>query len=299
MAVKIYLDTGSSITDELLNKYDLNLIDLFIIDGENSYVEGIDITKSELYHNMRQGKIYKTSSGSYEEYYKKFKSEIKADNEIIYLGLSSGVTGTNDVASMAKQSLLEDYPEAKIFLLDTKNIMSTLTMTAIRLSILRKQEKNVEELYNQAMELSKHMRHIFSVDDMEYLYRGGRVSRTKKVLSGMLNIKPILKVDSKSGKLEPIAKVRGNKNLWKEYMKQMEQESGGEIYQDQTFVIAHADALNEAKDFKRFLTNQGLEDVVITDIGAVIGCHCGPGTMSIYFHDNTDFPEELRHINWK
>ena len=140
--------------------------------------------------------------------------------------------------------------------------------------------KSREEILAAVDFYSRHMEHIFTVDDLEYLYRGGRVTRTSAFLGGLLNIKPILQVEE--GRLVPLEKVKGRKRVLKRMLEIMKERGVG--FGSQTIGISHGDDLDTALELKEMIREElGVEDFVINTIGAAIGAHAGPGTIALFF----------------
>lgn len=297
MSIKIYVDSGCGLTLDQIKNHELDLIEMTVNDENKEYRLEIDITESELYERMRQGTVFTSAAGLFKDYLEKFSKDVEEGHSIIYLGLSKGITSSNDAAQMAKNEILSKFTDAKIELIDTRCAVTCIGYTAIRLNMAKKLGYGFEDLVRLANTLSRQMEHIYSVDDMVYLYRGGRISKTKKIMAGMLNIKPVLSVDKDNGKLIAITKVRGEKKLFSEFLNQLTLLSSNHLILDQTVSVVHSDCLEKAEELKQFLeTEAGFKDIQISTLGAVIGCHTGPGCLCLFFSKDTIEDERLRHI---
>jgi DegV family protein with EDD domain len=175
-----------------------------------------------------------------------------------------------------------DYPEAPIHVIDAKCASIGYGLVVLHAAKLAQGGASAEEIIEAATYQAEHMEHIFTVDDLQYLYRGGRVSRTSAFVGGLLNIKPILNVED--GKLVPIEKLRGSKKVLSRMLEIME-ERGTDI-KDQVIGISHGDDLEKAEALSQLIQDKygiSKDNIVIEMVGAVIGAHAGPGTLALFF----------------
>ncbi len=281
MNIKLIVDSGSDMSQELAKKYDITVIPLTAISKDDEYKDGIDILPNELYDRIRNGEVFTTSQVSVEEYVNEFKKEIDKDNKILCLTLSSGISGCYNSAKLAKDLIIDENPNAEIEIIDTKLASYEITMLAIRIIKMINENLSFEDIIKKTKELIKATFVVFTVDDMKYLHRGGRVSTAQKVIGGMLNIKPIMKVDEQ-GKLIPIDKARGLKKVYKKFAEYIDENMDSNIPKDQLVIIGHADSLDLAKDLKGVIEEElGFTNIYVDEIGAVIGSHTGPGCLMI------------------
>lgn len=281
MAVKILTDSAADLPKDLVEKYSIDVVPLLVTIGEETYLDGETITPEELFDGMREGKVYKTAQAPIGAFIEKFK-EFEEDTELIYIGFSSELSGTYQGAVMAKDQIIAEKPDMKIDLIDTKCASMGFGLVVYQAAKLAKEGKSREEILEAIDFYKKHMVHIFTVDDLEYLYRGGRVSKTSAFVAGLLNIKPILHVDD--GKLIPLEKKKGRKKVLRRMIELME-ERGVEL-DKQTVAISHGDDLDTAEQLKDMIEDKfGTEEFIITSIGGVVGAHAGPGTIAIFFLD--------------
>lgn len=281
MSIKLLADSGCDLSRELAEKYNIVLLPLTAICNEIEYKDGIDITSKELNQRMREGDVFTTAQISIDAYYKAFLEEVKQGNQVIALVLSSGITSSINSAKLAKNMVLDEKPDAVIEIIDSKLASLGYGLLARRVAEYINNGMDFEDVILKANELIKSTLTLFTVDDLKYLHRGGRVSSAEKFVGGMLNIKPILLVDEE-GRLIPIDKARGLKKVFKKFIDLLKEKIDSNIDKDQLVLIGHSDSLEAALDFKAMLENEmGFKNIYVDEIGGVISSHSGPGTIVI------------------
>jgi len=240
------------------------------------------ISSRELCEMMRGGATPRTSQITPARWCEEFEPMLDEGADILLLGFSSGLSGSTGAAVVAANLLTEKYPEQKIIAVDT--LAASLGQGMLVHLVLKKRSEgaSLEEAAEYARSIVQKICHYFTVDDLVYLLRGGRVSRTSAALGSILGIKPILNVDAE-GRLIPIAKVRGRKASLEALLKKMTAKLKNNPAPEIVF-ISHADCEDEANNMadevkKRF----GAKETLIHSIGPVITAHAGPGTMAIFF----------------
>jgi DegV family protein with EDD domain len=290
MGIKVIADSGADLPKKLIEEFNIKVVPLFVNIDEEEYLDGVTINSMDLFNNMRNGAVYKTAQVSIKTFKELFVEYAKNKEKCIYIAFSSELSGTYQAAVMAKREVLDEYPDFDIDVIDTKAASfgcGLIINHAIKLINDGKNKSEVIEAINFYIE---HIEHIFTVDNLEYLYRGGRVSRTTAFVGGLLNIKPILNVED--GKLVPLEKIRGRKKVIKRMVDIME-ERGIELA-NQTIGISHGDDLESAEILKQQIEERfGCKNFVVTMIGAVIGAHAGPGTLALFFL-NKEIPSQYR-----
>ncbi|SCG82325.1 UPF0230 protein [Proteiniborus sp. DW1] len=280
MKIRILTDSASDLSDELTKKFGIDVLPLSVFLGDIEYKDGETIEPKELYDNMRAGKVYKTSQVAPQEFKKKFEEYAKNNESCIYIGFSSELSGTYQSSTIAKEEILEEYPNFDITLIDTKCASGGFGLVVLKAAQMVMEGASKEDIVKATEFYAKHMEHIFTVDDLEYLFRGGRVSRTAAVLGSLLNIKPILHVDN--GRLVPLEKVRGRNKVIKRMMDIIEER--GVRLSEQTIGMTHGDDLDIALKAKKMMEERfGCKDFIIRDVGCAVGAHSGPGTLAIFF----------------
>jgi len=280
MTIKILADSACDLSETHYKTYDIEMIPLTVhLDGQD-YQDSIDIKPKKVYDAMREGKSPKTSQVSPQAFKTIFTSYAEANQPLVYLAFSSELSGTYQTAKMMEQEVKEAYPDAELHVIDTKCASIGYGLVILRAAQLAKDGAGSREIIDTATYHSEHMEHIFTVDDLEYLYRGGRVSKTAAFVGSFLKIKPILHVED--GKLVPLEKIRGSKKLLNRMLDIMEER--GIDFSNQTIGISHGDDLEKAERIADMVKEKfDAKDVLIEMVGSTIGAHSGPGTLAIFF----------------
>lgn len=285
--IKIITDDGADVPVEYIDKYDIDILHIAINDGEKEYINGVNITKEKLYEGMRLGKVYKTAQVTLPDLIDCFTKYAEEGREAIYLPLSSGISGTYSTAVIARDQVKEKYPDAKIAVIDSLCAAFGQGMLVIKAAKLAHSGMEFDELVETLEEMKYKQEHVYSVDSLEYLYRGGRISAASKVVGGLLNIKPILGLEKENGTLLSIDKARGRKAFFNKILENMNKlSSGGTFNPNQSIGINHGDWEDEAVRLKDFLVSEtGIaeENVIISFVGPVIGAHTGPEILCVFF----------------
>lgn len=278
--VKILTDSACDLSKTYYNEFDVEMVPLTVQLDEKEYEDGINISPKTIYDAMRAGKSPKTSQVSQQYFKSIFSSHAEINQPVIYLAFSSGLSGTFQAAKIAEQEVKEDHPDAPIYLLDTKCASLGFGLVVLRAARLAQTGASVEEILETAKYHAEHMEHIFTVDDLEYLYRGGRVSKTAAFVGTLLKIKPILHVVD--GKLEPLENIRGSKKLMNRIL-EITEERGTDL-SNQTVGIVHGDDLEAAEKLATLVKEKfNPKAIHIEMVGSVIGAHAGPGTLALFF----------------
>lgn len=280
MTIKILADSACDLTKNYYNEFNIEMVPLTVHLNEQDYQDSIEISPKKIYDAMRDGHTTKTSQVSPQTFKTIFTSYAEKNQPLIYLAFSSGLSGTYQTAKMIEQEIKEDNPEAPIHIIDTKCASIGYGLVVLRAAKLAQTGATVEEVMDMASYHADHMEHIFTVDDLEYLYRGGRVSKTAAFVGTLLKIKPLLHVED--GKLIPIEKIRGSKKVLGRMLAMMEQR--GTNLNDQVIGISHGDDLETAEKLATMIKEKfNPKEVIIEMVGSVIGAHSGPGTIALFF----------------
>ncbi|NLL80850.1 MAG: DegV family protein [Tissierellia bacterium] len=285
MTIRIVSDSACDLPLDILEEYNIETAPLSVIQGEIEYLDKVTIQPNEVYDGMRNGIIYKTSQVCPDRFREIFEKHAKNKESVIYIGFSSALSGTLQSAIIAANNVKELYPDFDIEIIDTKAASLGFGLIVLQAAKLAKTGASKEDILSSTDYYIKHIKHIFKVDNLEYLYRGGRVSRTSAVIGGLLNIKPILGVDEE-GKLVPLEKARGKAHVLKRMVDLMDEKSKGADYKKQLIGISHSDDLEETLILKEMIEERyGTKDFIISSIGATIGAHTGPGCIALFFLD--------------
>ena len=278
----IFTDSGADISVKSLNDWGVCLCPLtFAFDGEGVSYAGSDMPVKEFYGRMRAGGIAHTAAMNIETAKSCFIPELEKGNDIFYLAFSSGLSSTYASACAAAEELMEEYPERKVAVVDSLAASAGHGLL-LWLAVKKKREgATLDEVAKFCEDTRQHVCHWFTVDDLVYLKRGGRVSATAALAGAILGIKPVLHVDDE-GHLINMLKVRGRKASIKALA-----DKYGELHKDGmdgTIFISHGDCEDDAKLLADMLKERfKAKTELITDIGPVIGAHSGPGTLALFF----------------
>lgn len=282
MAIKILSDSACDLSKEIIEEYNIDILPIILNKGDNEYLDNVTITPEEVYEGMRNGEMYKTAQIPPNMFNEKFLEYAKNGDSVIYIAFSSGLSGTYQTSLFVRESILEEYPDLDLSIVDTKAASGGFGLIVLQAAKLAKEGKSKEEILKAVEFYKENMEYIFTVDDIEYLFRGGRVSRVQAFVGGLLNIKPILNVED--GKLVPIEKVRGRQKVFKAMLDMMEERAKNADLKEQLICITHGDDLEGALKLKELIQEKfGAESFIINIIGAAIGAHSGPGTIALFF----------------
>lgn len=281
--VKILADSGCDISFEEKDKLGLEMFYLIVNDGEKEYQDQVTMPCDNLYKNMKEGKTFKTAQIPLGLYLEKFQKLAENNIDFIYISLSSGISSTFETSKLALSQVQEKYPDVKMACLDSKAATSGYRL--IVENAVKKASQNVSfDVLVKEIEDSVHdVYHLFSATDMQYLFRGGRISKAKFVVGKVLDVKPLMYVD-KNGYLAVKEKVRGvNKLLKKMASETYENMKDIKDYQDK-IIITHSDFKDCAEELKNVLSkDMNVENIRIQKMGSAIAAHTGPGTIVITY----------------
>ncbi len=281
MKINIITDTCGDLTHEMAEEYGIDLVPILVYDDEdNVFEDRFTIQPEEIYREMRAGKMFRTAQVQPIMFQEKFKECAEKGEACLSISFSSGLSGTYQTSMLIKNEILEGYPDAKIEVVDTKCVSLGSGMVAMYASKLRDEGYELEEIVEKIKAYASNIEHIFTVDDLDYLYKGGRLNKASAVVGNLLKVKPIL--ESIDGKLEVTEKERGRKKSLKRLVEKM-----GEMGKDldkQTVYIVHADALSDAEDLKQMIEEKySVKETVIKCLGSAIATHTGPGLAAVVF----------------
>lgn len=255
----------------------------YIMDGV-TYKDLDGLSHEEFFERLRNGSLPTTSQINPEEARKALEPVVKEGKDILYIGFSSGLSGSYNSVRMAAEELMEDYPEAKIITVDSLCASMGEGLLLYKTLQLKEQGKSLDEIAKWVEENKLHICHNVTVDDLNHLHRGGRISKTTAVLGTMVKIKPIIHMDNE-GKLVVIGKERGRKKSLLTLLDKMEKQMQG--YENDIVMITHGDCIDDAKYLEEQIRERfGIKNVIINGIGSVIGSHTGAGVVAVFFMGN-------------
>ena len=255
----------------------------YTIDGE-TYTDMEGLTGKEFFAKLREGKMSTTSQVNPEEAAEMLEPFLKEGKDILHLGFSSGLSGTLNSMKIAGEMLEEKYPEAKVIVIDT--LCACLGEALLLYKALQQKEKgmNIDELAQWVEENKLHICQDVTVDDLNHLHRGGRVSKTTAVLGTLVQIKPIIHMDD-NGKLQVIGKERGRKKSLNKIVDMAVEQSKG--WDNDIIMITHGDCIEDAEYVAKLVREKmGIDNILINNIGTVIGSHTGPGVVAVFCMGN-------------
>lgn len=274
----------------MIDEYNLHILPLnFMVKDEagtyQSYLKGQHSDLARFYAMMREGKVFNTSLPNPANSKVVLRRLLEAGRDILYIGFSSGLSGTYASTKMLMDQLSREFPERKLYAVDTLAASGGEGLLVWYAARYAQNGASIEEVYRWLEENKLNLAHWFTVDDLMFLFRGGRVSKTSAWAGTLLNIKPVLHVDNK-GLLIPCEKVRGRKKSLDALVDHMEQTALQPVSEQMIF-ITHGDCAQDAQyladQIKRRL---GCSQFVINYVDPVIGSHSGPGTMALFFLAN-------------
>ena len=283
---KITTDSTADLPAEYLQEHNVGCMPIsYIVDGV-TYGRDREMDWKEFYSMMRNdGKMPTTSQINPAEAKEYFEEFIKTDKEILHLAFSSGLSGTYGNLCIAADEIMEEHPDCRIIVVDSLCASMGEGLFVHKAVKMRDEGKSIEETADWLRAKVQNFVHVFTVDDLFHLYRGGRVSKTAAVIGTMVGIKPKLHVDSE-GHLIVIGKIRGRKKSLNALVDYMEEKMGpylSENRQDYVF-ISHGDALEDAEYVRDQIKERfGFTNFMINHIGPTIGAHSGPGTIALFF----------------
>ena len=278
----IFTDSACDVKPETLREWGVGYNELtFRFDGEDKSYLNFEMPTDEFYGKMKVGAVAKTAAINPDTFMASFEKILKEGKDILYLGFSSGLSTTFNSARIAAESLKESYPERKIVVIDTLAASAGQGLL-VYLAMKKKNEgATIEEAAKYAEELRFNLCHWFTVDDLMYLKRGGRISPTVAFVGNVLGIKPVLHMDNE-GHLINMTKVRGRRTSVEALAQKYDELALNT--KEGTLFISHGDCLADAEYLASIIKNKhGVDVEIITDVGPVIGAHTGPGVLAFFF----------------
>ncbi len=282
MAVKIISDSCCDLPKEIVEEYNIDILPIVVLEDDREYLDGVNISPLQVYDGMKNGIVFKTAQVPAPMFEEKFK-EMEDDISYIYIAFSSGLSGTYQTSLVIRDNIKENNPNLDLEIIDSKAASIGQGLIVYKAAKMASEGYSKEEIIDAINFYSKHMEHIVTVENIDYLYRGGRVTRTEAFVGGLLNIKPIIHVNE-AGELKPIDKVRGRKKSINKLFELMEERGSKANLENQVIGILHTDDWDMAEELKnRVMEEYGSKEFIINNVGAAIGAHSGPGTLALFF----------------
>ena len=284
MPFVLLTDSSADLSAELVRDLDIQVLPLsFTIHNKNyyNYPDNRDMNPHEFYIRLRHGEVATTSAMNVAQYTEVMEPFLQQGLDVLILAFSSGLSSTYQSSRLAAEELMEKYPQRKIFTVDT--LCASMGQGLLVYLAARKRQggASIEEVRDWTETRKLSICHQFTVDDLHFLKRGGRISGATALMGTMLNIKPVLHVDG-TGRLVNIGKARGRQAALKALMDKMEQTAIDP--HSQTVFISHGDCPEDAQTLAQLVRERfGVREIVINYIGPVIGAHSGPGTLALFY----------------
>ena len=280
----IVTDSSADLSADMAEDLEVQVLPLsFTVKGQthHNYPDNRDMDPKEFYAMLRAGEMATTAAVNVADYTSALEPLLESGKDVLVLAFSSGLSATYNSSRLAVEELREKYPERKIFTVDTLCASMGQGLLVYLAARKRQAGATIEEVRDWAEGNKLHLCHWFTVDDLHFLKRGGRISAATAVVGSMLHIKPVLHVDDE-GHLISMGKARGRGASLTALVDHMEETAIDPA--SQVVFISHGDCLADAEKVagdvkKRF----GVKEVVINHVGPVIGAHSGPGTLALFF----------------
>ncbi len=274
-------DSSADLPRQMLEELDIQVLQLNVtLEGEDPRPnDQVDV--KAFYGALREKKSATTSTVGIESFLSAMEPILAAGKDILYLGFSSGLSGTYNAGFVAARELAEKYPERKVYTVDTLCASLGEGLLVYTVARMRQDGADIETARTFAEEQKLNLCHWFTVDDLFFLKRGGRVSAATAVMGSLLSIKPVMHVDNE-GKLINVLKARGRKDAINQLFMKIRDTAIN--VSEQTVFISHGDCLEDAQYLADRIRNElSVKTVVIDYVGPVIGAHSGPGTLALFF----------------
>lgn len=279
MTFKLLTDSTADLDEIWATAHDVEILGLTIqLDGEIYETVGPNrLTSEKLLESMKNGGKPTTSQVNVGQFEESFRRHAQNGDALLYLAFSSVLSGTYQSSMIARDLVLEEFPDATIEIVDTLAAAGGEGYLSVLAAAARDEGKTLEETKAMIIDILPRLRTYFLVDDLYHLMRGGRLSKTSAIMGSLANIKPLLWLDA-TGKLVPLAKIRGRKKALKEVVSQATKSIA-----HRTAVVAYANDLEGAESLKEsLLEHDMIDEVLIMPLGPVISAHVGPGTLAVF-----------------
>lgn len=279
----ITTDTTSDLPEEYIDKYNIKIQPLYFNLNNVIYGGDVQLDPHEFYSKMRNGDMPTTMASNPETAKDIFKKLLDDGYDIIHISFSSALSGSCSSSNLAANELKEEYPDRKIVIIDSLCASMGEGLLVYKALQLKEQGKSYEEVVGWVENNKLHLCHLFTVDDLFHLHRGGRVSKTTAIIGTMIHVKPVLHVDNE-GRLTPLFNVRGRKRSLTALVENMERQMVGYEDQNDTIFISHGDCLEDAEFVANLIRERlGIHNIVMNYVCPTIGAHSGPGTVALFF----------------
>lgn len=276
--IKIFADSTCDLPSNWIEEYDIGIVPLYVVFGENSLRDGVDITTTELYAKVEEtGNLPKTAAPSPSDFIAAFSPAIEQGDDIIYISISSELSSSYQNAIIAAGEL----PPGRVSVVDSRNLSSGIGLLVMKAVHAAKEGSSVTQIVDLLNRSTNQVECEFVIDTLEYLYKGGRCSGMQNLIGSLLKIRPVIKVVN--GSMTPAYKVRGKKEKALDQMLSNALENVNDMDND-LIIVVHSMAESEARFLQKALQEKtGAKQVIISTAGCVISSHCGPQTTGLMY----------------
>ena len=285
MNYKIVTDSTCELTADLVKQLDIHILPVIVTLGDKQFLDNVDITSKQVFEDMKKGEIYKTSQIPLNTYIDVFSHYAKENIPVINVVMSSGISSSYETSVIAVNMVKEEYKDARIYTVDSKCCSVEMGIAVKYMAMAAQNGKSYEEILKVLEFCKTNTGVLFTVSDLKYLSRGGRLSKASAFIGNMLNIKPILSV-TEDGRLEVIDKVRSSKKVFQYIVDKVRSDIPNEELEKAEMIISYADNEEIAIGMKQEIVNSvGMErdKVSLQDIGPCIGVHTGPDSLYVFY----------------
>src|SRR5699024_1197968 len=278
---KIIIDSTSDLPEDIIERYDIDILPLRIFINDKEYLDKVTISVEEIYEEMRNGILTQTSLPNPKDTYELFEKYASKGKNFIFYSFSSKLSSTYETSYLIIRELEKKFPNVKMEVIDTQGGSLGSGLIALQGAILSKEGKSFEEIVEMSKESIGYVEHVFSINDLSWLLKGGRISKSSEIIGKTLNIKPIL--DVQDGEMIVIKKVRGEKRMLNTVLDIVQERI--KEFPNQIIGIAHADDLKTALKVKDMIAKEigDVNNIFLEKIGSVLGTHLGIGGVGVCF----------------
>lgn len=281
----IFTDSSCDLPKEMVEKFGLKVIQLEVIIDNKEPLLNQDVDIADFYNQLANGATAKTAAATPGYFDEKMRESLDAGRDILYIGFSSGLSVTYNNGAMIMEELKAEYPDRKLYAIDSLCAALGQGLLVNYAAQLKEKGATIEELRDEILRVKDKIHHQVTVNDLMFLKRGGRLDAASAILGTMIKIKPIIVVDEE-GHLVSVDKVRGRKNALKELVLRMKENE--DVANMNDVYICHSDCITDAERLRDMVKEEFPQvDIMIGDIGPVIGAHTGPGTIALFYLGKT------------
>ncbi|MBE6064589.1 DegV family protein [Clostridium cochlearium] len=280
---EIFTDSCSDLPKEYIKEKNIKFARLTCTYDDKTYFDdfGESLSYKKFFDDLRNGTIAKTSQPSVDEFYSNFKKIIDSGKDVLYICVSTGLSGSENSATIAKNMILEEYTEVNIYIVNVLTASLGQGIMVMKAVEMKEEGKSLEEIVEYIEKNKQRLNTFMTVDDLNHLKRGGRLSTAAAMIGTVFSIKPILSIDA-DGRVISIDKARGRKASLKKLVDLLLERI--EEAEKQIIGISHGDCIDEVLKLKdAILSKINVKDVIINYTGPAVGTHGGPGNVAIFF----------------